>query len=369
MDSLEYRRDDFGLTFRWSGDRRHISVKPDPGWDHWSFNECHFFVGEPDTHEVLVAFDAATLKATADHWLAGEYGMPGVRDFTATPWQQRSYGPTSGTWEYRYTGGRYIEATPAEIDDWKSVVDIEADGKPHGTFHTNWLYARWRAWEREWMRRIGVAEHYVANRDLMREQARRWGGDAGRDVRMGSDKIQVLWQYHPLTVTRTDEHGIPWAFKYGYPAIYAYSPLLGRGHAIRLTDGEKTNDTREVLEARIDRWVNDQLAELVDRLTFEFPELKVYITRYKKDRTLVINMLSLPRRKQRVGIGTKVMRQLTAYADQIGYRLAATPTDEFGMSKTRLIEFAKRFGFEKNIRRGFAIQEWTMLREPQKREN
>ncbi|MFJ7280962.1 hypothetical protein [Kitasatospora sp. NPDC098663] len=325
-------------------------------------------MAEPDNQQLLVQFGEDTLKAAADGWLAGEYGIPGTRDFTAMPWKMRSYGPSSGTWEYRYTGGQFIEATPAKLGDWKPVIDIEADGKKPGTFHTNWLYTRWHGWEREWMRRIGITERYGANVDLMRDESRRWGGYAGQDLQMGSDRIEVLWQYFPFTTTRTDEFGIQWAFKYSGPYMYAYSPTTGNGYPIRLTDEERANASRERLEARIDRWLGNQLGELVDRLKNEHEDLTLHVDLPGDGKTLVINLIKLPSRGQRLGVGTAVMRALTRHADERGYRMAATPTPEFGSSRAGVARFVERFGFEKTKREGFDAPKWTMTRAPQKKE-
>lgn len=65
------------------------------------------------------------------------------------------------------------------------------------------------------------------------------------------------------------------------------------------------------------------------------------------------------------GYGTKVMQELCDYADSKNLIMILSPSNEFGSSKSRLIEFYKRFGFVENKGKNkiFGIFE-TMYRTP-----
>lgn len=65
------------------------------------------------------------------------------------------------------------------------------------------------------------------------------------------------------------------------------------------------------------------------------------------------------------GYGTKVMQELCDYADSKNLIMILSPSNEFGSSKSRLIEFYKRFGFVENKDKNkiFGIFE-TMYRTP-----
>jgi len=60
----------------------------------------------PETQEAF--------EALCDTWWRGGEICMGVRDYAADPWQARSWGITVGSFQYRYTGGSHIEASPGE---------------------------------------------------------------------------------------------------------------------------------------------------------------------------------------------------------------------------------------------------------------
>ena len=77
----------------------------------------------------------------------------------------------------------------------------------------------------------------------------------------------------------------------------------------------------------------------------------------------------VPKGKQGQGVGTEVMRRLTAYADDKGLQVVLTPNRKDWRtgttSRKRLIEFYERFGFVQNkgANRDFTTRE-MMLRRP-----
>jgi len=73
----------------------------------------------------------------------------------------------------------------------------------------------------------------------------------------------------------------------------------------------------------------------------------------------------VPESDRRTGIGSAVMRDLTAWADRTGSTLALSPTNEFGASITRLRSFYRNFGFRPNTgrNRDYSISE-SMVRPP-----
>ncbi len=88
---------------------------------------------------------------------------------------------------------------------------------------------------------------------------------------------------------------------------------------------------------------------------------------WEGDRAIKLAKIVVPKSERGAGIGTRAMRLLTSYADQVGKRIELTPSKDFGASSVpRLIAFYKRFGFVENKgrHRDFTTRE-TMFREPQ----
>jgi len=78
-----------------------------------------------------------------------------------------------------------------------------------------------------------------------------------------------------------------------------------------------------------------------------------------------VNKIFIDKNNKQQGLGTKVMSDLTALADQYDVIVTLTPTSEFGSSYQRLIRFYKRFGFvmNKSKNKNFSFMA-TMLRLP-----
>jgi GNAT superfamily N-acetyltransferase len=83
--------------------------------------------------------------------------------------------------------------------------------------------------------------------------------------------------------------------------------------------------------------------------------------------TIELDQIVVPEGRREQGVGTQAMRELLAYADATGKRVALTPSSDFGGNKARLVKFYKGLGFKENKGRS---RDFTtragMLREPVK---
>lgn len=96
-----------------------------------------------------------------------------------------------------------------------------------------------------------------------------------------------------------------------------------------------------------------------------YPELAIDLMD-RGNGTVSISRIVVSPDKRDTGIGSQVMRELADYADANGLTVALTPDASFGGSKSRLVDFYKRFDFmaNKGRHRDFTTKE-TMLRPPQ----
>jgi len=85
----------------------------------------------------------------------------------------------------------------------------------------------------------------------------------------------------------------------------------------------------------------------------------------ERDGTISLSRIVVPEGDRNTGKGTAAMQALIDYAGRSGQRIVLTPSADFGGSKSRLVEFYKRFGFVENKGRNkdFTTQE-TMIRPP-----
>lgn len=97
--------------------------------------------------------------------------------------------------------------------------------------------------------------------------------------------------------------------------------------------------------------------QLVTRLQEANPGLKLDLLG-SGDR-LILSRIELPKEGRQQGAGTKIMADITAWADANGKALALTPSADFGGNKARLVKFYKRSGFieNKGKNRDFEISE------------
>lgn len=97
--------------------------------------------------------------------------------------------------------------------------------------------------------------------------------------------------------------------------------------------------------------------QLVTRLQEANPGLKLDLLG-SGDR-LTLSRIELPKEGRQQGAGTKIMADITAWADASGKTIGLTPSGDFGGNKSRLVKFYKRFGFieNKSKNRDFEISE------------
>lgn len=83
------------------------------------------------------------------------------------------------------------------------------------------------------------------------------------------------------------------------------------------------------------------------------------------DRGYVLGKIKVPAAERDQGIGTEVMQQIINRMDSEGAVIALTPVTEFGGTKSKLIDFYKRFGFvfNKGRNKDYSFRE-TMIRYP-----
>lgn len=103
--------------------------------------------------------------------------------------------------------------------------------------------------------------------------------------------------------------------------------------------------------------IKDLMNELESRYNVD---LFLYYNKFSN--TIILSKISIDKENRSKGIGTKVMDEICDFADNNNLRIALTPSSDFGGSKTRLLDFYKRFGFKKY--KGFEFKE-TMVRLPE----
>lgn len=103
--------------------------------------------------------------------------------------------------------------------------------------------------------------------------------------------------------------------------------------------------------------------QIQDRLIAANPGMKLNLM--GNGDTVTLSRIELPSEGREKGTGTKVMQELTAWADANGKKLALTPSADFGGNKKRLGEFYKRFGFvdNKGKNKDYEVSE-SMVRDP-----
>ena len=86
---------------------------------------------------------------------------------------------------------------------------------------------------------------------------------------------------------------------------------------------------------------------------------------YENRTSLVVPRIIVKEECRSTGVGTQIMNDLIAYADDNKQIVALTPSSDFGGDKNRLIQFYKRFGFKHNkgVHKSFQFRE-TMIRYP-----
>ncbi len=83
-----------------------------------------------------------------------------------------------------------------------------------------------------------------------------------------------------------------------------------------------------------------------DLLKSKYPDVNFSI--YEKNGEINLSKIIVPKETRNSGIGTKAVNDLVDYADRTNQRITLTPTSDYGGSKSRLIDFYKKFGFVEN---------------------
>jgi predicted GNAT family acetyltransferase len=69
---------------------------------------------------------------------------------------------------------------------------------------------------------------------------------------------------------------------------------------------------------------------------------------YENKKSLKLALIVIKKEYRGTGIGSKIMTDLTNYADKNKQIIVATPSNDFGGNKNKVIQFNKKFGFKHN---------------------
>lgn len=102
-----------------------------------------------------------------------------------------------------------------------------------------------------------------------------------------------------------------------------------------------------------------------DILRNRYSKYLVGLDIYENNSSLRLSRIIINPEFRGKGIGTKIMNDLINYADRNSQMIFLTPSDDFGGSKNRLIQFYKHFGFKHNkgIYKNFEYSD-SMVRYP-----
>lgn len=81
------------------------------------------------------------------------------------------------------------------------------------------------------------------------------------------------------------------------------------------------------------------------------PGVILDIRKTESERVFVLQLISVPKAKRGTGLGSQAMRTVLDWADDNGFIIALSPTDEFGTPKSRLVNWYGGFGFMPNAGR------------------
>ena len=120
-----------------------------------------------------------------------------------------------------------------------------------------------------------------------------------------------------------------------------------------------------VAEAKEARPPKEVLAKIDKAYGRKYPGTNVDVSHDNKSGDLRVNQLFVPPKQQGKGIGTRVMKGLTKYADKQNKRMTLTQDPDPG-KKAKLAKFYKSHGFQKNSgrKRDFSTRD-TDIRNPQ----
>lgn len=135
----------------------------------------------------------------------------------------------------------------------------------------------------------------------------------------------------------------------------------GRANRLDLLKAEDAHRTlvREVasLKAEIPQFSRaNGPAQTLLELREQFAAQGIAVDIGERQEVITLYRIVVPEGARNAGSGTTAMRELVEYADRTGQHIALTPSEDFGGSKKRLVDFYKRFGFIENKGRNRAFQ-------------
>ncbi|MGW6145349.1 hypothetical protein [Streptomyces sp. NPDC055140] len=157
--TLTYHHARADLTFTWDGGTQ-ITIRPGNTVPSWGVYPDRIDIREPDMWRsdllptdqrpphrtgldvVLLPFTPQALRDACGAWWEGREINTG-RDFAQHPWAWDVFG---GKVRVRYQGGAAIEATPADSEDWRPVIDLWANDRTPADVTTTWLTRRVDGW-------------------------------------------------------------------------------------------------------------------------------------------------------------------------------------------------------------------------------
>ena len=120
-----------------------------------------------------------------------------------------------------------------------------------------------------------------------------------------------------------------------------------------------------VAEAKEARPPKEVLAKIDKAYGRKYPGTNIDVSHDDKSGDLRVNQLFVPPKQQGKGIGSRIMKGLTKYADKQNKRMTLTQDPDPG-KKAKLAKFYKSHGFQKNSgrKRDFSTRD-TDIRNPQ----
>jgi 8-oxo-dGTP pyrophosphatase MutT (NUDIX family)/GNAT superfamily N-acetyltransferase len=91
-----------------------------------------------------------------------------------------------------------------------------------------------------------------------------------------------------------------------------------------------------------EEWLDDILED------YRSQGVKIDVHLKSDGETLEVSRIVVPEDERNSGTGTMIMDELVTYADENGLTMVLTPSSDFGGTKSRLVDFYKRFGFVEN---------------------
>lgn len=94
--------------------------------------------------------------------------------------------------------------------------------------------------------------------------------------------------------------------------------------------------------------VGESISESFEDVKSYWQSLGIDFFMYERGNHISLSQIVVPKGERSEGLGTKAMQSLINYADSAGKTITLTPSSDFGGSKTRLVDFYRRFGFVPN---------------------